>query len=180
MGRPTKIENPKGKIKTGIIDAALQVITEQGLAALTYRNVAAQAQVSLGTVTYYFNTMEELVSTAQNRLTDTITKTYMNAMLQASNKAEAQQTLAKLLSNNHCNDSDASTIPVEIYNYSRLPGETHPAQPWLVKIQQTLERHFDEESSDLSIIIAGLTLHNRLGNSTFSQSEILELIKRNS
>lgn len=44
-----------------IVHAALRVIGTQGLAELTNRRVAAEAQVSLGSLTYHFDSQEELV-----------------------------------------------------------------------------------------------------------------------
>lgn len=44
-----------------ILDAALELIAERGLVAVTNRNLAAAAQVSLGSLTYHFASQEELL-----------------------------------------------------------------------------------------------------------------------
>lgn len=44
-----------------IVHAALRVIGTGGLAALTNRRVAAEAQVSLGSLTYHFDSQDDLI-----------------------------------------------------------------------------------------------------------------------
>lgn len=50
--------------KQKIILATLEIIKTQGMRAIRHRAVAAQAQVSLGSTTYHFKDIEELISSA--------------------------------------------------------------------------------------------------------------------
>ncbi len=50
-----------------LLDAALSVLAEQGLGAVSMRSVAARADVSVAQVQYYFRTKAELVSGAYDR-----------------------------------------------------------------------------------------------------------------
>lgn len=47
-----------------IARAAVAVIADDGLDALTHRKVAAKANVALGSTTYYFTSLEELIAAA--------------------------------------------------------------------------------------------------------------------
>ncbi|MGW5343428.1 TetR/AcrR family transcriptional regulator [Streptomyces sp. NPDC004050] len=47
--------------RQGIIDAVLRIIGDEGIAALSNRRIAKEAQVSLGSVTYHFATQHELL-----------------------------------------------------------------------------------------------------------------------
>ncbi|MGV8908350.1 MAG: TetR/AcrR family transcriptional regulator [Propionicimonas sp.] len=51
-----------------LIDAAAEVLLEQGLAALSHRAVAAHAGLPLASTTYYFSSADELRDEAVNRL----------------------------------------------------------------------------------------------------------------
>ncbi len=53
-----------------ILDATLRVIAEGGVDAVTYRAVALQADVALGSLTYYFRSREDLIRTALVHLLD--------------------------------------------------------------------------------------------------------------
>ena len=47
-----------------IIDAALRVIASRGVAGTSHRGVAAEAHVPLGSMTYYFDGMHDLLHPA--------------------------------------------------------------------------------------------------------------------
>ncbi|MEU4467725.1 TetR family transcriptional regulator C-terminal domain-containing protein [Streptomyces sp. NPDC024017] len=47
-----------------IIDAAIRVVGEKGIAGLSHRSVAAEADVPLGSTTYHFTTLDELMVAA--------------------------------------------------------------------------------------------------------------------
>ncbi|MFF5213390.1 TetR/AcrR family transcriptional regulator [Streptosporangium sp. NPDC000396] len=47
--------------RQSIIDAVLRIIGEDGVAAVTNRRIAKEAQVSLGSVTYHFATQHEML-----------------------------------------------------------------------------------------------------------------------
>ncbi|MDA3647133.1 TetR family transcriptional regulator [Saccharopolyspora indica] len=59
--------DPRGR-RQAIIDAAVALVSEDGVAELTHRRVAARAQVSLGATTYYFSSLDELKAEALARL----------------------------------------------------------------------------------------------------------------
>ncbi|AMW09756.1 TetR family transcriptional regulator [Streptomyces qaidamensis] len=47
-----------------IIDAAIRVVGSKGIAGLSHRSVAAEADVPLGSTTYHFRTLDELMVAA--------------------------------------------------------------------------------------------------------------------
>lgn len=51
-----------------ILDAAAELIREDGLRCVTHRQVAARAGVPVGSIGYYYNTREELLATALAQL----------------------------------------------------------------------------------------------------------------
>lgn len=59
----TLAAEPAGR-RRSILEAALRVIGERGLDAVTHRAVAAEAGVALGAMTYYFSSKADLVERA--------------------------------------------------------------------------------------------------------------------
>ena len=47
-----------------IIDAAIRVVGDRGIAGLSHRTVAAEADVPLGSTTYHFKTLDDLMVAA--------------------------------------------------------------------------------------------------------------------
>ncbi len=50
-----------------IIDAAIRVVGRSGIAGLSHRTVAAEAEVPLGSTTYHFTSLDELLVAALRR-----------------------------------------------------------------------------------------------------------------
>ena len=62
---------PKGeRTRRQILDGAIFVVAEQGVAAATHRAVAKAAGVSLSTTTYYFTSLDDLLTQAFVRLSE--------------------------------------------------------------------------------------------------------------
>ncbi|WP_282702132.1 TetR family transcriptional regulator [Streptomyces sp. CC219B] len=57
-----------------IIDAAIRVVGEKGLAGLSHRSVAAEADVPLGSTTYHFSTLDELMVAALRQASEGFAK----------------------------------------------------------------------------------------------------------
>ncbi|MET7639010.1 TetR family transcriptional regulator [Streptomyces sp. NPDC005438] len=53
-----------------IIDAAMRLIASEGLAGLSHRTVAAEADVPLGSTTYHFASLDELLVAALRRVAE--------------------------------------------------------------------------------------------------------------
>ncbi|WIM86888.1 TetR/AcrR family transcriptional regulator [Candidatus Mycobacterium wuenschmannii] len=58
--------------RDAILAAAEQLLLEQGHAAMTFRSIAAAADVAPGLVQYYFPSVEDLLATVLRRSTDRI------------------------------------------------------------------------------------------------------------
>jgi AcrR family transcriptional regulator len=60
MGSPRRIAGPDAKNRSVLLDAAEQLLLEEGYAAVTSRRVAAKADLKPQLVHYYFRTMDDL------------------------------------------------------------------------------------------------------------------------
>lgn len=81
---PTKKSEGRREV---ILDAALEIISAEGLRGLKYRTVAKQAKVPLGSTTYYFSGIEDLYLEAFERFQD----------LTRENTAHLKRTADKVL-----------------------------------------------------------------------------------
>ena len=61
--------DPEGR-RRAIVQAAIQAIAEVGVGQVTHRRIAARAGVPLGSTTYYFPTLDDLVSAALREATE--------------------------------------------------------------------------------------------------------------
>lgn len=61
--------DPEGR-RRAILRAAVETIAEVGVGQVTHRRIAARAKVPLGSTTYYFPTLDDLVSAALREATE--------------------------------------------------------------------------------------------------------------
>ncbi|WP_032796765.1 TetR/AcrR family transcriptional regulator, partial [Streptomyces sp. HCCB10043] len=74
--------------RTRIIDAALTVIAADGMAGLSHRTVAAEADVPLGSTTYHFASLDELLVAALRRCNENFVQALRSSGLFAEEAEE--------------------------------------------------------------------------------------------
>ncbi|QNA92946.1 MULTISPECIES: TetR/AcrR family transcriptional regulator [unclassified Microbacterium] len=87
-GRP----NDPGR-RDRILDATLAVIRDDGIAAASYRGIAARAGVPLGSMTYYFPTLEGLIVSALDTTRSDLEPRYAEPLRQARTRADVVDAL---------------------------------------------------------------------------------------
>ena len=79
--------------RTEILDAALQLIAEDGVDSVTHRRVAAAAGVPLGSTTYYFDSRDHLLRDAFRRYIERISET----LFELSARVRQRPSLGRLV-----------------------------------------------------------------------------------
>lgn len=80
-----------------IIDAAIRVVGAKGIAGLSHRSVAAEADVPLGSTTYHFASLDELLIAALRRSNENFAEVMRESEALADPAADLAGELARLL-----------------------------------------------------------------------------------
>lgn len=72
--KPAKLSDTRQTNESLLLNAAEQLLMDEGFAAITTRKLAEKAGVNLGLIHYYFGSMEELFLRVLERFTDKLTK----------------------------------------------------------------------------------------------------------
>lgn len=147
-----------------IIDACLDVIADHGVAGASHRKIAAVASVSLGSTTYHFDGIDEILHEAFSRFAHTNSKRFDKHMRNAQNCDDAKRVLADLISNNLANNDRGLIITHELYALAaRDPRFRDITADWMGRSRQSLEHHFDPITSRiLDALVEGLIIHGAL------------------
>ena len=94
MGRTRRFDPER---RARIIDAALEVIAAEGVAGTSHRKVAARADIPLGSMTYHFASMEELLREAFSRFTGTIIDRFERRLAPARSLEEAREAVVDII-----------------------------------------------------------------------------------
>lgn len=151
--------DPEGR-RRRIIEAAVELIPEVGVAGLTHRLVAARAEVALGATTYYFTDLDELSAAALRHLTDRMEADLAGwaAVLDASDDVPA--TLAALTAD-YLADRRQALLETELYVAAARRPELRPlAQEWDDGLTRIIGAHTDPAAArTTAIFLCGVLVY---------------------
>jgi DNA-binding transcriptional regulator YbjK len=164
-----------------IIAATLDLIAEEGLARVSHRKIATRAGVPLGSMTYHFSGMEELLREAFGRFTDHIVAVFDARLGAAADRDQARAAVADLVHDLVCHRSQGDLVLTqELYTLAaRQPAYRELTHEWMRRSRVHLEKHFDPGTArQLDALIEGLTLHRALAREPHGRDLTLEAIAR--
>ena len=147
-----------------IVDAALDTIAEHGVAGTTHRVVAAAADVPLGSMTYHFENLDELLRLAFERHADRAAARFEAAMAAVPPGGDRVEAIVALV----CDESGTYRrdllVALELYVLAtRKPAFRAVTQRWMTASRAALSRHVDAQvAPDVDALIEGLVLHAAL------------------
>ncbi|WP_454299812.1 TetR/AcrR family transcriptional regulator [Salana multivorans] len=163
-----------------IIDACLDVIARDGVAGTSHRKVAAAAGVPLGSMTYHFAGMDELLHEAFARFAQGISDDFEHRMAQASDVAAARAAVAAFIIDEGDDGGRGLVLSHELYTLAaREPGFRDLTTAWMERSRAALERHFDPVTARMvDAVIEGFTIHRALDSRDRDPNEVVQAIAR--
>jgi DNA-binding transcriptional regulator YbjK len=163
-----------------IIDAALDVIAREGVTGATHRRIAAVADVPLGSMTYHFDGIEQVVREAFIRFSESIADTFDDLLGAAQTPEDAIEAVVEIICGNFWrkDENRALILTYELYAYaSRQPDMRSVMQNWMARSQQALSQHFDVRTAKaLDALIEGLTIHRSVEREPTTREDIQRLV----
>ncbi|MGI5159684.1 TetR/AcrR family transcriptional regulator [Microbispora sp. CA-102843] len=177
-GSPARRTDPGRRDR--IIDACLDVIAEAGVAGTSHRRVAAAADVPLGSMTYHFAGMDELLQEAFTRFAHTVSDRFERRMAAAEDPRAAKQAVADIITRDVFGNQRELVLTHELYTLAaRDPGYRDLTNAWMTRSRRALERHFDPTTARLlDALIEGLTIHRALDTEPHDATVVTTAIER--
>jgi DNA-binding transcriptional regulator YbjK len=176
--RPRRARRFDPDRKDRIIDAALDVIADHGVRGTTHRLIAATADVPLGSLTYHFATLDDLLTQAFTRHAARMAAAYEQHFDGVRRHDDLVGAIANLV---HGADADrACAISFELY----LAAVHNPAlravtQGWMETSRAVLHRYLDPVTArGVDALIEGLIIHSILSTAPVDRSETIGYIDR--
>ena len=176
--RPRRARRFDPDRKERIIDAALDVIADHGVRGTSHRLIAAAADVPLGSLTYHFAGLDDLLVQAFTRHAAGWPPTTSSTSTRCARRDELIEAIANLV---HSADADRdSAISFELY----LAAVHNPAlrsitQNWMEPAEQVLHRYLDPVTArGVDALIEGLIIHSILSTAPVDRSDTIGYIDR--
>uniref|UniRef100_A0AAU2VNS6 TetR family transcriptional regulator n=1 Tax=Streptomyces sp. NBC_00008 TaxID=2903610 RepID=A0AAU2VNS6_9ACTN len=163
-----------------IITAALDLIAEEGVAGTSHRKVAARAGVPLGSMTYHFGGMDELLREAFIRFSSSIVAVFEERLGAAETPDEAREAVAGLVHHLSSGNQRELVLTHELYTLAaRKPAYRELTREWMRRSRRALEWHFDPATArQLDALIEGLSIHRALETEPHDRALTVEAIAR--
>lgn len=175
---PTHRHEPNRRER--LIDVALEVIAEYGVAGTTHRKVAEAAGVPLGSMTYHFKGIDDLLGAAFTKLANTTADGFELALSQARDKLAARDAVVGLITGELLGARRNALLTYELYALAaRRPDLRRVTDAWMARSRVALARHFDEQTTVmLDALIEGLSIHRVLAISPLSDETVRDAVNR--
>jgi DNA-binding transcriptional regulator YbjK len=163
-----------------IIDACLDVVVAHGVAGTSHRKVAAEAGVPLGSMTYHFAGMDELLREAFTRFATAASDQFERRLGAAATPDEARAAVVALITGDVLTTRRDLVLTSELYTLAaREPAFRDLTNRWMARSRAALERHFDPVTARmLDALIEGLTLHRALDTEPHDVATAAEAVAR--
>lgn len=163
-----------------IIGACLDVIAEVGVDGTSHRKVAAAAGVPLGSMTYHFTGMDELLHEAFTRFGSSISDEFAAHMAAVAGRDEAVEAVVAIITWTVFASPRDLVLTHELYTLAaRKPEFRALTSAWMARSRAALERHFDPVTARmLDALIEGLTIHRALDTEPCDPAVVAEAVRR--
>lgn len=166
--------------KQRIINAALDVIVEHGVQGTTHRRVAKAAGVPLGSMSYHFTGMDELLHMAFKQVAQTSSSEFVARMARAQDREGAIEAIVDIIAGNIWSTPRTLLLSYELYAFAaRRPELAAIMREWMRASREALGRFFDPLTSRaLDALVEGMGIHNSVDPCPLERHAIEDIVRR--
>ncbi|WP_353941858.1 TetR family transcriptional regulator [Streptomyces sp. HUAS MG91] len=163
-----------------IIDAAIRVVGEKGIAGLSHRTVAAEADVPLGSTTYHFKTLDELMVAALRQANEGFAKVVAARGVFQDPALDLAGELAGLLGEWLAGERVGVELEYELYLAAlRRPALRPVAAEWCQGLAEVLAERTDPVTARaLVALLDGISLQVLLTDGAYDAGYAREMLAR--
>lgn len=163
-----------------IIDAAIRVVGEKGLAGLSHRSAAAEADVPLGSTTYHFKSLDELMVAALRQASEGFAKAVAAHGALDGPGGDLAADLARVLGYWLGGDRTGVELEYELYLAAlRRPALRPVAAEWADELAESLTRRTDRVTARaLVALMDGICLQVLLTGAPYDEEYAREVLAR--
>ncbi|CAM5586207.1 MULTISPECIES: TetR/AcrR family transcriptional regulator [Streptomyces] len=163
-----------------IIDAAIRVVGEKGIAGLSHRTVAAEADVPLGSTTYHFKTLDDLLVAALRQANEGFAKVIASRGGLEDPETDLAAELAGWMGEWLAGDRTGVELEYELYLAAlRRPALRPVAAEWAQDLADRLSHRTDPVTARaLVALMDGICLQVLLTEAPYDEGYACDVLRR--
>jgi len=164
--------------KERIVASALEVLARDGVAGITHRAVATAADVPLGSVTYHFATLDDLIQHAFEAHVDALAARFEARLAACGGGDDLVDAIASAITDDLASHPNELAVTYELYGGAvRRPAIRHLTQRWMERAEDALAVHFDRTTARLvDVVVEGLMVHTSIAQQPMSKDDVRALL----
>lgn len=163
-----------------IIRSALDTIALHGVAGTTHRRIAAMADVPLGSLTYHFTSLEEILTAAFTLLAQRSADEFQQRLSLARSREDAEDAVTDIIAGNIWSHPTTLLLSYELYAFAaRNDSMKHILRDWMAASRSAFSLYFDPLTARaLDALVEGIGIHNSIDSTPLNRREIAEIVRR--
>ncbi|MFD7611698.1 TetR/AcrR family transcriptional regulator [Streptomyces sp. NPDC059828] len=163
-----------------VIDAAIRVVGRDGIAGLSHRTVAAEADVPLGSTTYHFASLDELLIAALRQTNEGFAELLRTSDVLADPDADLAVGLARLMGEWLGGERTGVELEYELYLAAlRRPALRPVAAEWTDGVIEALSRRTDPVTARaVMALMDGICVQVLLTDISYDETFAREMLAR--
>jgi TetR/AcrR family transcriptional regulator, regulator of biofilm formation and stress response len=163
-----------------IADAALAIVLEQGVAAVSHRAIAERSGVPLGSTTYHFESLDDLLVTAVERAVEEYAEDLRHWSRAVDDRpADLVELLCDYVDTALGPDRQRTRAGYDLY-FAALhrPALMRPARAWAAVASGALERHVGRDTARaLTALLDGVLIQALVGGEPMPREELARILR---
>jgi DNA-binding transcriptional regulator YbjK len=140
MGAPVRRSEPQRRDR--IVDVTLDLVEERGVGGVTFRAVAAAADVPLGSMTYHFPSRDDLLFTAFERFANDLFSPLDEVMGELAPGEDPRECLVRMIVSESRDRKRDMVLLAELYVLAiREERYAELMRQWMRRAGQAITRH---------------------------------------
>ncbi|HEY4279962.1 MAG TPA: hypothetical protein VGM91_17185 [Conexibacter sp.] len=163
-----------------IAEAALQVALERGVNAVSHRTVAAVADVPLGSTTYHFTGLDDLLGAALERAAARYAEQLVAWSSAIAPGGDVADALCDLVLDSLATDAPRVAAEYELYLVAlRRPALRDVSRAWFDLLPLVLQQHVDAVTArELAIAVDGVMINALVTGELPKRPDLFELLEK--
>lgn len=164
--------------KERIVTSALEVLARDGVAGITHRTIGTAADVPLGSITYHFATLDDIVYSAFEAHVDKLASRFEARLATCHDGGDLIECIALAITDDLASRPNELAVTFELYGDAvRKPETRRLTQRWMERAEDALAEHFDRATARLvDVVVEGLMVHMSIAQQPISPDEVRTLL----
>lgn len=160
------------------MDSALEVLARDGVAGITHRAIGEAGDIPLGSITYHFATLDDIVQLAFATHVDKLATRFEERLATCEHDADLIECIVCAITDDLAADPNELAVTFELYGDAVRRQETKRlTQQWMVRAEDALAEHVDRATARLlDVVVEGLMVHMSIAQQPISKDDIRALL----